>query len=171
MVFVNIQTIILTLTATSTALIAGLFFAYSFSVNPGLARLEDAAYLSAMQSINRAIQNPVFFAAFLGTLILLPLSAWLHYSQPVTLRFWMLLASSLIYAAGVFGVTVLGNVPLNDVLDGINLQTSSAQDIAAQRAAFEIPWNRLNAIRTAASAVSVILVIMACLIPTSSGRV
>ena len=161
----NTQTIILTITATSTALIAGLFFAYSFSVNPGLARLDDAAYLSAMQSINRAIQNPVFFAVFFGTLILLPLSAWLHYSQHVPLRFWMLLASAVIYAAGVFGVTVLGNVPLNEALDLFNLQTSSVTEIATQRAAFEIPWNRFNAIRTAASAISVILVIIACLIP------
>jgi len=56
--------IILVITATTTALMAGLFYAFSCSVNLGLARLSNAEYISAMQSINRAIQNPIFFAAF-----------------------------------------------------------------------------------------------------------
>lgn len=82
-----ISNLVLAATAILTALVAGLFYAYSCSVSPGLGRLPDAGYLSAMQSINRAIQNPVFFISFLGCLILLPLSTYLHYSSPVTLRF------------------------------------------------------------------------------------
>ena len=56
--------IILVITATLTALVAGLFFAWSVSITLGLARVSDSEYVSVMQSINRAIQNPVFFAAF-----------------------------------------------------------------------------------------------------------
>ena len=55
--------IILTIAATTTALIAGLLYAYSCSVNIGLGRLADAEYISAMQSINKAIQNPLFLSA------------------------------------------------------------------------------------------------------------
>src|SRR5206468_9628718 len=86
MTFANI---ILLATATTTALIAGLFYAYSCSVNAGLGKLSDAAYLAAMQSINREILNPLFFMSFMGTLLLLPVCTWVHYSKPVSLRFYL----------------------------------------------------------------------------------
>src|SRR4051812_25032073 len=118
------HTIILGLTATTTALMSGLFYAFSWAVMPGLKRLPDAGYVAAMQSINRAIQNPVFFAAFLGTALLLPLSTYLAYShpKPVSLRFWLLLVASAVYIIGVIGVTIGGNVPLNETLDAFDVQ-------------------------------------------------
>ncbi|QIP15634.1 DUF1772 domain-containing protein [Spirosoma aureum] len=159
----TLQTITLASAATTTALMGGLFYAYSCSVNPGLGRLSDVAYLSAMQSINRAILNPVFFIGFMGAAILLPLSTWSHYHQPVSGRFWLLLGATFVYLIGTFGVTILGNVPLNDALDAFSIQTASAEEITAQRARFEAPWNRLHAIRTVAAVLAVILVIIACL--------
>ena len=72
---------VLILTATTTGLIAGLFYSYSCSVNPGLAKLPDEGYVAAMQSINREILNPVFFATFIGTLLLLPISTWMHFGS------------------------------------------------------------------------------------------
>src|SRR5688572_10813811 len=106
-------TIVLIVTGTTTGLIAGLFYAYSCSINPGLGRLPDEAYLTAMQSINKAILNPVFFISFMGTLILLPLCTYLHYRQPVSPKFILLLIATALYLVGVFGVTIFGNVPLN----------------------------------------------------------
>ena len=156
------QTYILAATATTTALMAGLFYAYSCSVVPGLGRLADAEYLAAMQSINRAILNPVFFIAFMGTPLLLPLITWMHYSQPVSLRFWLLLAATAVYLTGVVGVTALGNIPLNDMLDSAALQTASAEEIRALRTAFELPWNSWNLVRTWAAAVALVLVVLAC---------
>lgn len=153
------QTIILTLTALTTALMAGLFFAYSCSVNPGLNRLSDAAYLAAMQSINRAIQNPIFFAGFFGAAILLPFSTYRHYEPSPSGRFWLLLAATIIYLVGVLGVTVVGNVPLNEALDAVDLQSATAQEMAARRARFEQPWNRLNTVRTVSAIMAIVLVI------------
>lgn len=158
--------IILILTTTTTGLMAGLFFAWSCSVIPGLARLPDAGYLAAMQAMNRAILNPLFLAAFIGTLLLLPLSTILHYGRPAPARFWLLLAAAIVYAVGVFGVTMAGNVPLNETLDAFNLGSASASDLAAQRAAFERPWNDLHLIRTWASTLSLLLAIIACRHPT-----
>ncbi len=129
------------MTATTTALMAGLFYAFSCSVNLGLARLSNAEYISAMQSINRAIQNPVFFAAFFGAPILLPLSVFLHYGQPLSMRFLFLLAATIIYLVGTFGVTIFGNVPLNNILDRFDLQAASEDEMALQRANFERRWN------------------------------
>ncbi len=35
---------------------------------PGLAGVDDRGFIEAMQQINEAIQNPVFFLSFLGAL-------------------------------------------------------------------------------------------------------
>jgi len=142
---------------------AELFYAFSCLVNLGLARLSNAEYISAMQSINRAIQNPIFFIAFFGAPILLPLSVFTHYGQPLPARFWFLLAATIIYLIGTFGVTIFGNVPLNNTLDRFDLQAASEAEIAVQRANFEGRWNNLNTIRTVSSTLAVILVVIACL--------
>ena len=155
---------ILLLTATSTALIAGLFYGFSCAVNPGLGKLSDKGYLAAMQSINREIQNIAFLASFMGTLLLLPLSTWLLYRAGAMHSFWSLLAATFIYAIGVFGLTMFGNVPLNQMLDKFNLAAASAEDMVRQRERFEQPWNRLHQIRTIAAIVSIIMVILACLL-------
>jgi len=149
--------------AFTTALIAGLFYGYSCSVNAALGRLPDAGYLAAMQSINREILNPLFFMSFMGTLILLPVSTWLQYSNPVSLRFYLLLAATLVYTVGTFGVTIIGNVPLNDALDVFHIQ-ASPEVLHQQRELFEKPWNQLHSIRTIANAIALILVLMACII-------
>ena len=159
------HTILLGITATTTALMGGLFYAFSWAVMPGLKRLPDAAYIAAMQSINRAIQNPVFLAAFLGTALLLPFSTYLEYSRlkPISPRFWLLLAASALYILGVLGVTVGGNVPLNEALDTFDVQAASASDVTSHRRAFEVLWSQFHTVRTVASFLTIILVVAACL--------
>ncbi len=159
----KISDAILVITATATALMAGIFFAFSCAVNLGLARLPDSQYVAAMQSINRRIQNPVFFAAFFGASLFLPLSVFLHYGQPFTMRFWFLLAAAIIYLIGTFGVTIFGNVPLNNALDRFDLESATEEETALQRANFERRWNNLNTIRTVSSTLAIILVVIACL--------
>ncbi|GAB3958648.1 hypothetical protein GCM10028805_53380 [Spirosoma harenae] len=161
------HTIILGATATATALMSGLFYAFSWAVMPGLKRLPDASYIMAMQSINRAIQNPVFFAAFLGAALLLPLSTYLDYSPttPVSARFWFLLAASVVYVVGVIGVTIGGNVPLNETLDAFDVQAASVSDVLNHRRAFELPWSQFHTLRTWASFLTILLVVTACLRP------
>jgi uncharacterized membrane protein len=156
---------ILFLSAVATALISGLFYAWSCSVIPGLARVSDTTYLEAMQQINRAILNPVFFISFLGTALLLPVCTWLQYSAALTPRFWLLVMASLIYLVGTFGVTIAGNVPLNNMLDKFHLATASVQDLAAMRTKFENAWVYLHTIRTVAGVITLVLVIIACLYP------
>lgn len=50
-------------------LIAGLFYAYSMSGLPGLARSSDRTFVEAMQNINRAILNGWFALIFGGSLV------------------------------------------------------------------------------------------------------
>ena len=159
MVFENI---ILVLAGTLTALVTGLFYGYSVSVNGGLHRLNDSEYVKAMQSINAVIQNPFFFVSFIGPVILLPLAAFLQRDSN-SMQFALLLASSVIYIAGSFGLTMVGNVPLNERLAKFNASKSSGNEIAQTRAGFERPWNRLHAIRTIASIAATVFIFVAIL--------
>ena len=153
--------IILIITATLTALMAGLFYAWSCSVMLGFARLTDREFVAAMQATNRAIQNPVFFAAFFGAPLFLIISTILHYGESV--RFMLLLAASLIYIAGNFIVTIAGNVPLNNRLESFELASASDEETARQRTNFERRWTILNHIRAVASTIAIILVVIVCL--------
>lgn len=157
------QNTVLAATAMTTALMAGLFFSYSCSVTSGLHKLPDADYIAAMQSINKAIQNPIFFIVFFGVLLLLPVSVFLNYHKPLPVRCWLLITATLIYFIGAFGVTATGNIPLNNSLEKFDLLNASKEMIAAQRAAFESRWNNLNIIRSISSLITVVLVIIACL--------
>jgi len=158
MTFLNI---ILLITATTTALMAGLFYAWSCSVMLGFARLADREFVLGMQATNRAIQNPIFFAAFFGAPIFLTISTFLHYNESP--RFALLLAASVIYIIGTFGVTVFGNVLLNNTLDRFNLESATDEETALQRTNFERRWNNLNTIRTVSATIALILVVITCL--------
>ena len=157
----TLENIILGVTAVLNALVAGLFFAWSVSITLGLARVSDVEYVSVMQSTNRAIQNPLFFFAFFGAQILLPICLFLFYGQ--SSRFWLLLAALIIYTVGVMGVTIFGNVPMNNALDRFDLQSAKSEEIALQRKNYETRWNNLNTVRTVSSTVAVMLIIIACL--------
>ncbi|PWS26141.1 DUF1772 domain-containing protein [Pedobacter yonginense] len=157
------RTLILFATIVSTALIGGLFYAYSCSVLPGLTRLSDASFLAAMQSINRAILNPLFFTTFMGTLLLLPLCTWLFYDRGQVLAFTLLLVAFLLYFGGVFLITMAGNVPLNNMLDVADLTKLDANELASLRYRFESSWNMFHQIRTLAGVVCIALVSFAAL--------
>ena len=105
------QNVMLICTIVLSGLVAGLLYAYACSVNPGLYKLSDKEYLSAMQSINIAIQNPIFFISFMGALILFPVTVFQMRSQ----QHYYILIAMILYVAGVFGVTMFVNVPLNNL--------------------------------------------------------
>lgn len=153
-------TVFLIITTVLTALIAGLFYAYSCSVVLGLGKLSDAEYLRSMQHINREILNPVFFISFMGTAVLLPVTSFLFRGQNPAFIF--LLLASIVYLIGVFGVTIFGNVPLNDILDQFNSDGSTLEAIKHMRGNFENRWNFFNNIRTVFSVISLCLVVCAC---------
>ena len=154
--------IVLIITVVTTGLIAGLFYSWSCSVTLGLARVSDNTYVEAFQQMNRAILNPAFFVIFLGTAILLPVSVWLNYTPGTNTRFWWLVGASAFYLMGVFGVTMVGNVPMNDALDKFQLASATAQEISAQRAVFEVRWNNLNLVRAACATIALIMLVIAC---------
>jgi uncharacterized membrane protein len=53
--------------ALGAELVAGIFFSFSAFIMAALKRLPPEGGISAMQSINVAVLNPVFFFVFFGT--------------------------------------------------------------------------------------------------------
>jgi uncharacterized membrane protein len=143
-----------------TGLIAGLFYSYDCSVVRGLRNIPDKEYFTAFQSINRAILNPYFFMSFMGSLLILPVVTWLSYKGGGPVSFYLLLAATIIYAIGVFGVTLFANVPLNNQLDQLDVTNAGADALKAFRQKFEPDWNKFNAIRTYAAILSFLLTII-----------
>ncbi|MGS2739930.1 anthrone oxygenase family protein [Sinomicrobium sp. M5D2P17] len=152
--------IVLILAGLTSALMAGLFYAFSIAVNRGLEQLNDMEFVKAMQFINSRILNPLFFLGFLGAPLLLLLATVLH-GEEGGKPFVFLLAATVLYLIGVFGVTVVKNVPMNTKLGKFIPETASEEEISGMRTAFEKPWTRWNHVRTVASCLTVILVLIA----------
>ena len=70
------------------------------------------------------------------------------------------------YYIGVFGVTVLGNIPLNELLDKTNLESITVEEIKALRKSIEVNWNNLNLIRSFSSGITFILLIISLILVT-----
>lgn len=133
--------------------IGGVFFAFSSFVMPALNRLPAPAAITAMQSINvTAVRAPLMLALF-GTAALVVLVAVL---SPDALR----VTGAAVYLIGTIGVTVAGNVPLNNRLAALDPGTA---DAAAAWAGFSRPWTRLNTLRTLAALASAVLFGLAAL--------
>jgi uncharacterized membrane protein len=159
------KNMMLLVTTIVMGLTAGIFYCWSVSVTRGLALLADKEYITAFQALNRAILNPLFFICFFGVAIMLPISAWMQYDKTLPVRFWLLLAASLLYFIGVIGVTMIGNVPMNNSLDAFKADTTTNVEISAKRISHEARWNFLNNIRTICCIICLALTVLACMIP------
>ena len=155
-----IQNISLNTTVILTGLSAGLFYAWSISVIPGTQKINDLSYLYTMQSINRAILNPAFFIVFLGSLIALACSSYFNYGVS-TKGFWFLLIATVTYLIGTVGVTGLGNVPLNNELEGLKIPALSTEEAAEFRKYYESRCNKLHTYRMLFSVFSFVMALLA----------
>jgi len=88
---------------------------------------------------------------------MLPLAAWITYKDGQTSSFYFLLAAAILYAVGVFGITIGGNVPLNNMLDKFDIAQASADAIQDVRQKFEAKCNYLQHARTYAAILSFIV--------------
>ena len=144
---ISLKLAVLILATLLTGLSAGLCFTWSNAVTTGLSRLDDISYLAAFQQMNRTILNPTFFVVFLGPVLVIAASAFLH-KNSATPVVWMMIAATILYFVGVALVTVFGNVPINEVLNNTDLNTISSMDAQALRMRFEHDWVKLHQIRT-----------------------
>lgn len=140
-----------TLVAATLAMgmLAGLFYAFTVSVMPGLARTDGRTFVDAMQQMNVAILNPWFFLSYLGAPVLTIVAAALHLRAGWRTVLPWIAAAFVLYGV-VFVITAGVNVPLLDALDAAGPPDQIA-DLAQVRDRFEASWVRWNIARAVAS--------------------
>ncbi len=148
------RTILIAVSLISSGLVAGLLYGWMVSVIPGTVRTDDAVYVQTMQRINLAIINPAFLIPFLGTPVVLAIAAIASYRAGNNRRAAVIGWAAVVYAVGVIGVTVGGNIPLNDELDRFDLAGAIGDQLSTARGDYEGPWNRWHRIRTLASVIT-----------------
>ena len=136
-------------------LMTGFFYAFSFTVMPGLDLLAGDAAMDAMRGINVAVRNPVFFATFALTPVLGCLLAVICLFSGRRMPGLLLLVSSGVYAAGVVVLTASLNVPMNRALAEGSLSG------LANWLEWSATWTGANHVRTAASLFALLLVLLA----------
>ena len=144
----NLRLPLILFAAIGTALTAGIFFAFSTFVMQALAEQPSAPGIATMQSINITVINPWFMAAFFGPAVaclLLTISALRQWGQPGAI-YW--LVGSLLYLIGTIGVTIAGNIPLNDALAVVSPDSAEGTMLWAK---YLTDWTFWNHVRTAAA--------------------
>ena len=148
-------TIIIVASISGAGLVTGLLFAFSNFIMRALADLPSDKGMFAMRRINETIINPIFLILFLGTPILcsvIAVNSGLNISEPGSL---FLLVGALVYLIGPFGITVLFNVPLNNLLT--HADVSDSNEIWPM---YQKKWQRWNHIRTYIGVASVVFMAM-----------
>ncbi len=135
-----------------SAIIGGVFFAFSSFIMKALAKLPSSEGIAAMQSINVVVLNPLFLGTFMGTTVVsvlvaaLAIKGWAAPSAP------FFLVGGTLYVIGTFLVTGLGNVPLNNQLAAVSASDPDAVPVWQH---YLDRWTMLNTIRTVAAIAAV----------------
>ncbi|GAA2602971.1 anthrone oxygenase family protein [Actinomadura fulvescens] len=144
-----LQTGSLVAAVITTGLMAGLFAAFAYAIMPGLAKVDDRAFIDSMQRINVAIINGWFMISFLGALAFAGLAAALHWKGDGRAALPWIIAGLVLYLV-MFIITSAINVPMNDKLDAAG-DPAKIVDLAAVRAEFESRWVAWNIVRAVTS--------------------
>ena len=131
--------------AIGSALVAGVFFAFSSFVMKALARIPPPQGIAAMQSINKLAVTPAFMTALFGSaLACAGLAAWGVVSWGERPAPW-LLAGGVLFLMGAIVVTIAANVPLNDALAATRPDGTGAADRWRSYLGRWTAWNHLRA--------------------------
>ena len=138
--------------AIGCGLIAGLYFAFSTFIPQAFDRLGPGRAAEAMNAINVRIQRSLFMPLFLGTTLTglaLAVIGLVHLRDPGGAA---MLAGGAVHVLGMFVVTMVFNVPLNNALEARGGET---WPLYFRR------WTLWNHVRTLASTIASALFIVA----------
>lgn len=146
--------ILTTISAAGAGVAAGTFFAFSTFAMQGLKRLPPSQGAAAMQAINKEAPTPPFMLLLFGTaaaVFVVAVNAARELDDPASKY---QLAAAAIYIVGVVLLTGGYHVPRNNILDGLDPNSSEG---IAYWATYLQEWVRMNHIRTIAPLVASIL--------------
>ena len=146
------------------SLVAGLLFGFAIVVMPGIAKLNDKGFLSAFKHMDEIIQNnqPLFILVWAGSILSIIITLILGIMNLIGTQIYILILASILYLVGVQLPTFRFNIPLNNSLQNLDIESLDESEAALCRVDFEIPWNHWNRIRTvnAILAVSMLLLLL-----------
>ena len=147
------------------ALVAGFVLAFALVAMPGLGTLGDREFLRGFQVIDRVIQNtpPMFMLVWVGSVLATLACGVLGFGQTEGMDRLLLVGAVRIYLFGVQLPTATINVPLNNQLQTLQLETLSEAELAQARKDFEPRWNRANIFRTYAATLAALMLILLAL--------
>jgi uncharacterized membrane protein len=149
----SLITMLLWVSAIGCGLIAGLYFAFSTFIMTAFARIEQGQGIAAMNAINSTILRSLFMPLFFGTTTAgaaLTVLAVMRWGEPGAT---LMLAGGAIYVIGMFLVTVVFNVPLNNELARADPADANSAELWARYLKDWTSWNHVRTIAsTAASA-------------------
>ena len=164
----DIRGIVLLAATVLTGLMAGIYFAFSVAVMPGLGRSDDRTFVEAMQRINVAIQNGWFGLAFGGALVLGLVAAFQHWHGEGRPALPWIIAGVVLYVISLL-ITMGLSVPLNNQLAAAG-SPGRIHDLAAVRARFEATWVHWNVARTLVTTASLVCLAWAIRVARGAGR-
>lgn len=149
---------LLVLAVVVMGLLSGLFFTFDFAIMPGLARLDDVAYLTAMHNFDDAINSGPFGVLFVVGLVVLVGAAVVEYWRGrKKAAVWTVVAVGLYCVTLLITFTV--NIPLNTELADLG-DPAKAGDLSLVDK-FKGTWESANIVRTVLCTASVACVAQA----------
>jgi uncharacterized membrane protein len=151
-----------------SAVIGGVFSAFSEFVMSGLLRTAPAGGIEAMQHINRTVIKTQFVAGIISIAVfsvLFAIYSMTIFEGPALVT---LILAPIVYLPSVFLMTMFGNVPMNNRLERLDHKTFEAETYWIE---YGRDWTRLNHIRTLGSILTAGLYIIAAITLITSGQV
>jgi uncharacterized membrane protein len=149
---------LLWLSAIGCGLLAGLYFAFSTFIMTALGRIGQASGIAAMNAINVTIVQSLFMPIFLGTTVTsaaLAVIALFRWSEAGAIA---MMVGGVLYVLGMFIVTMIFNVPLNNALAAADPASHEAASLWAR---YLTDWTWWNHVRTISSTVACALFVAA----------
>lgn len=138
-------------------LIAGFFYAYSVDVMPALDKLPPLEAIRAMQEINIAVRNPVFFTTFFGPLFIGGITFTLYAFAKNKKAAFFILFATLTYLLAAFFPTSSINVPMNIELGLLNAVENDTKTMEIWKV-YSDKWTFWNTVRTIGSTLALVFV-------------
>ncbi|WOE74523.1 DUF1772 domain-containing protein [Alterisphingorhabdus coralli] len=151
-----------------SAIIGGVFSAFSEFIMSALLKTETAGAIEAMQHINRDVIRTQFVAGILSIALFSLLFTVYSIAVFEGAALVTLILAPLVYLPSVFLMTIFGNIPMNNRLEGLDHRSELAR---AYWKEYGVQWTRFNHYRSLGSVLTAGLYIIAALTLVSSGQV
>lgn len=144
----------------ASALVSGIFLAFSDFIMKSLNTAQTAAGVEVMQVINREVWGTVFMFLLKGMSVLSPLLVAYAYFQVEGIASVFIMAGGVIYFIGVLIVSLVFNIPMNDNLEA--KEHTSIEAATYWKSTYVSRWSYWNYVRAISAAVAAFCYLFAC---------